>query len=81
MDGQSDIFDLLDDELPMPPFTVYAGRSELCSWCGEKRYLTGGGVHHDNTGKPWGYAFCDPCKTQHGRLQPGQPITYKEGGT
>lgn len=82
MDGQSDIFDLLDDEPPMPAFTVYAGRSELCSWCNEKSYLTGGGIHHDHTDKSWGYAFCGPCKTQHGWPTPNQPITYqdKEGG-
>lgn len=79
MDGQVDLFDLL--EKPARTFTVYAGRTELCSWCGEKRYLTGGGIHHDSDEKPWGYAYCDPCKETYGRLKSGQPITYKEGGT
>lgn len=77
MDGQVDLFDLLDK--PARTFTVYAGRSQLCSWCGETRYLTGGGCHTDTAGNVHGYAFCDPCKETYGRLEPGQPITYKKG--
>lgn len=80
MHGQLDMFDLLSDKPPAPPFTVYPGQHELCSWCGEKKYLTGGGIHHDTSNKPWSYAFCDPCKEQHGWPHEGQPITYKEGG-
>lgn len=79
MDGHLDVLELLDGP-PSRIFTVYAGRHELCSWCGQKSYLTGGGVHHDDAGKSWAYAFCDHCKQTHGWPQQGQPITYKEGG-
>lgn len=80
MDGQLDIFDLLDAQPPAPTFTIYSGLTDRCSWCGEKRYLTGGGVHHTDTRQAWGYAFCHPCKQQYGWPQHGTPITYMEGG-
>lgn len=73
IDGQTDVFDMLDDTPPQPVFTVYEmtaalGWPNLCGWgCGKGGYL-GGGATRWREDKEIGisYSYCQSCTDKYG---------------
>lgn len=70
MDGQIDIFDLIEDKPPVPPFTVHTcvwSDSQSCGWCGKNGGDGGGaGRNPRNESEPFYWAYCQTCRNKYG---------------
>lgn len=67
--GQIDIFDALDEPMPVPLFTVYTcvWAEKGCGWCGSKGMLGGGACRNPkNSDESWFYSYCGRCYELHG---------------
>jgi hypothetical protein len=74
--GQIDIFDSLDEQLPVPPFTVYicVWAEKGCGWC-HSSGLDGGGACRNprNKDESLFYSYCGKCRGKYGYPKPGHP--------
>lgn len=70
MDGQVDLFDLIDERPPVPPFTVWTcvwAGDLRCGWCGGKGFQGGGACRNPrNDDEPFFYQYCRKCYEAYG---------------
>lgn len=77
MDGQTDIFGLLDESPPLPPFTVHTcvWLMSQCGWCNDRKgFLGGGGTRNpDDENESWYYEYCHSCQEKYGTPKLSDP--------
>jgi hypothetical protein len=74
--GQTDVFGLLDEPLPVPPITVYTcvWAERGCGWCGSTATLGGGACRNpDNSAESFFYSYCARCYKQYGTPKVTRP--------
>jgi hypothetical protein len=76
IEGQTDVFELLTESLPIPPFTVNTcvwASGQRCGWCGGKGYDGGGACRNPrNDDESFFYNYCAKCREKHGYPHPGR---------
>ncbi len=76
IEGQIDVFDLLDERLPAPPFTVNTcvwATDNRCGWCAGKGYDGGGACRNPrNDEESFFYNYCAKCRKKYGYPHPGR---------